>query len=51
MNDFNFTNFFSDRVMGYSTDGASYCFPKVVSNNFFQKVLLINFTNFSILIL
>ena len=43
MNDFNFANFFSDRVMGSSTSGASYyCFRKAVSSNFFQNVLLIN---------
>ena len=49
MNDFNFTNFFSDRVMGCSTEGTSYyCFHKAGSDNFFQKVLLINFTSFSI---
>ena len=52
MNDFNFTNFVSDRVMGCSTEGASYyCFRKAGSDNFFQKVLLINSTSFSILIL
>ena len=44
MNDFNFTNFLSDREMGFSTEGASYCcFRKAVSNNCFQKVLLITF--------
>ena len=47
MDDFNFTNFFSDRVMGCSTEGASYyCFRKAGSDNFFQKVLLINSTSF-----
>ena len=46
MNDFNFTNFFSDRVMGCSTEGASYyCFRRAILKNFFQKVLLINFTS------
>ena len=44
MIDFNFINIFSDSVMGCSMEGASYyCFRKAVSNNFFQKVLLINF--------
>ena len=47
MDDFNFTNFLSDREMGCSTEGASYCcFRKTVSKNFrkvFQKVLLITF--------
>ena len=39
MNDFNFTNFFSDRVMGCSTEGASYyCLLKAVSNSFFQSL-------------
>ena len=43
MNKFNFLMFFSDRVVGCSTEGASYCcFRKAVSNNFFQQVLLIN---------
>ena len=52
INDFNFTNFFSDRMMGYSTEGASYyCFRKAGSDNFFQKVLPINSTSFSISIL
>ena len=36
--------FFSDRVMGCTMEGASYCFfHKAVSNNLFQQVLLINF--------
>ena len=49
MNDFNFTNFFSKRMMACSAKGASYCcFRKAVSNNVFQKVLLINFISFSI---
>ena len=44
MDDFNFTNFLIDRVMGCSTKGTSYCcFRKPVSSNYFQKVLLINF--------
>ena len=44
MDNFNFTNFLIDRVMGYSMKGASYCcFCKVVSSNYFQKVLLMNF--------
>ena len=44
MDDFNFTNFLSDRGMGCSTEGASYCcFRKAVSDNCFQKVLLITF--------
>ena len=31
--------FFSDRVMGRSMEGASYCcFRKAVLNNFFQQV-------------
>ena len=42
--DFNFTNFLSDRVMGCSAEGASYCcFHKAVSNNYFKEVLLITF--------
>ena len=41
MNDFSFNNFFSDRVMGGSTEGNSYYgFCKAVSDNFFQKVFL-----------
>ena len=48
MNDFNFTHFFSERVVAWSTKGASFCcFRKAVSNNVFQKILL-NFINFSI---
>ena len=48
MNDFNFANFFSNRVMACSAKGASYCyFRKAVSNNVFQKILL-NFISFSI---
>ena len=44
MDDFNFTNFLSDRVMGCTTKGDSYWyFRKAVSSNFFLKVLLINF--------
>ena len=44
MDDFNFTNFFSDRVIGCSTKDASCCcFCKAVSNKYFQKVLVINF--------
>ena len=44
MDDFYFTNFLSDRVMGCSTEGASFCyFRKAVSNNYFQKVFLITF--------
>ena len=43
INNFNFTDFFSYRVIGYFMEGASYCcFRKVVSNYFFQQVLLIN---------
>ena len=38
MDDFNFTNILSDRVIGCSTEGANYCcFRKAVSNNFIQK--------------
>ena len=49
MDDFSFTNVFSKRVMACSAKGASYCcFRKAVSNNVFQKFLLINFTSFSI---
>ena len=49
MNDFNFTNFFSNRVIACSAKGASYCcFRKAVSKNLFQKFLLINFISFSI---
>ena len=49
MNDFNFTNFFSNRVMASSAKGASYCcFRKAVSNNVSQKFLLIDFTSFGI---
>ena len=45
-----FTNIFSNRVMTCSAKGASYCcFRKAVSNNVFQKVLLINFISFRIL--
>ena len=41
--DFNFTNFLINRVMKCSTKGASPCrFQKAVSNNYFQKFLLIN---------
>ena len=44
MDDFSFTNFLSDREMGCSTEGAKYCcFRKAVSNNYFQKVLLVTF--------
>ena len=44
MDDFNFTNFLSDREIGYSTQSVSYCcFRKAVSNNYFQKVLFIIF--------
>ena len=40
----NFTNFLCDRVMGRSMESPSYCcFRKAVSNNFFQKILLINY--------
>ena len=46
MDDFNFSNFLIDRVMGCSTKSASYCcFRKAVSSNYFQKVLLINFVS------
>ena len=52
INDFNFTNFFSNKVMACSAKGTSYCcFRKAVSNKVFQKVLLINFIRFSILFL
>ena len=48
MGDINFTNFLSDRLMGCYPEGASYCcFRKTVSNNIFQKVLLINFISTS----
>ena len=48
MNDFNFTNVFSKRVMTCFAKGASYCcFRKAVSNNAFQKILL-NFISFII---
>ena len=41
--DFNFTNFLIIRVMRCSTKGDSHCcFRKTVSNNYFQKFLLIN---------
>ena len=44
--DFNFTNFFINRAMRSSTKGASHsCFREAVSNNYFQKFLLINFTS------
>ena len=44
--DCNFTNFLINRVMKCSTKGASHCcFHKAVSNNYFQKFLLINFTS------
>ena len=44
MDDFNFTNFFIDRLMGCSTKGSSYCcFCKVISINHFQDVLLKKF--------
>ena len=42
--DFNFTNFLTNREMGCSTEGTSYCcFRKAVSNNYYQKVLLDDF--------
>ena len=42
--DFSFTNFLINRTMRCSTKGASHCcFRKAVSNNYFQKFLLINF--------
>ena len=42
--DFSFTYFLINRVMRCSTKGASHCcFRKAVSNNYFQKFLLINF--------
>ena len=48
MGDINFTNFLSDRLMGCYPESASYCcFRKTVSNNIFQKVLLINFISTS----
>ena len=52
MDDVNFTNFLSDREMGCSTEGPSYCcLRKAVSKNFrkvFQKVLLTTFiSNFA----
>ena len=44
--DFNFTNFLINRAMRSSTKGASHCcFRKAVSNNYFQKFLLTNFTS------
>ena len=44
--DFNFTNFLINSVMRCSTKGASHCcFHKAVSNNYFPKFLLINFTS------
>ena len=44
--DFKFTNFLTNRVMRCSTKDASHCcFRKAVSNNYFQKFLLINFTS------
>ena len=50
--DFNFTNFLIDGVMGCSTKGASYCcFHKTVSNNYFQNVLLINLIIFMLSVL
>ena len=46
MDDFSCTNFLIDIVMGCSTKDTSYCyFPKTVSNNYFQKVLLMNFVS------
>ena len=46
MDNFNCTNFLTDIVTGWSTKKASYCyFHKTVSNNYFQKVLLINFVS------
>ena len=45
VNDFNFTNLFGNRVMRCSMEGASYCcFCKAVLNNFFQQVLLTNYS-------
>ena len=44
--DFSFTNFHINRVMRCSTKRASHCcFCKAVSNNPFQKFLMINFTS------
>ena len=44
--DLNFTNFLINRVMGCSTKGDSHCcFRKAVSNNYFQKFLLINLSS------
>ena len=44
MDDYSFTNFIRDREMGCSTEGANHCcFRKAVSNNYFQKVLLVTF--------
>ena len=41
---FSFSNFLINTVMRCSTKGASHCcFLKAVSNNYFQKFLLINF--------
>ena len=41
---FSFSNFLINTVMRCSTKGASHCcFRKAVSNNYFQKFLLINF--------
>ena len=47
MDDFSFTDFLSDRLMGCSAEGASYCyFHKAVLNNFLNnKFLLINFVS------
>ena len=45
MDVFNFINFLSDGVIQCFAKGSSYCcFLKAVSKNYFQKVLLINFT-------
>ena len=42
--DFNFTNFLINRVMGCSTKVSSHCcFRIAISNNRFQNFLLINF--------
>ena len=44
IDNFNFTKFLSDIMLGCPTERASYCFfHKDVSKNLFQKVLLINF--------
>ena len=49
INNFNFTNIFSDRVMGCSTEGPVAAFAKRFQTTSFRKyLLLINFISFSI---